>query len=381
LSEHFLDSKDIGLSYKTKVLAGILSKRAFAGPCFVTIGDRYQCNYRCIFCEWFSPLVRNKRPQVSGSDSLSLEDYRQLVTQLSELGTKVILIGNIEEPFLDGQLLEKIEYTKQQKLKCFVITNGSLLNEKNAETIVNLGLDYLNVSLNAGTAETYPKIHTTETPETFDRIVSMVSFIERTKKAKGTTLPLVRLSMVVCNRNYPEITKFLQLAQTMGINNVLIKRFVSVTSEIVTELELTPEQEEEIKKVLTEAVKFAKENSINLALEWSEWTGAQKAHTEENMPCYFGWLFSVVDADGNLYPCCFQNHSQASAIGNIKQASFQTLWQSEKYQHFRRQSKNIVDRREMGYLCNQPSCYFNNKQVNDILHKPYLYFSQSKKDP
>ena len=311
---------------------------------------------------------------------MSLEHYRQLVTQLSKLGTKVILIGNIEEPFLDKQLMEKIKYTKQHNLKCFVITNGSLLNEENVEVLVDSRLDYLNISLNAATAKTYPKIHTTQNPETFDRIVAMILLIEKIKRVNGATWPCIRLSMVVCNRNYQDISSFVRLAQSIGVRSVLIKRFISSTEEIVKELELTLEQEEMAKQSIIEAMDFAKGHGIDVSLEWSEWTNAKKTQAEANMPCYFGWLFSVVDADGNLYPCCFQNRGQDSAIGNIKQDNFQTLWQSAKYQHFRKQSKSIKDRREMGYLCNQPSCYFNNKQVNDILRRPYKYISHGKRD-
>ncbi|HEX7482846.1 MAG TPA: radical SAM protein [Candidatus Bathyarchaeia archaeon] len=379
LSEHFLSSRDIGFSYKSRVLAGILSKRALIGPYFVTIGDRYQCNHSCIFCEWFSPLVKKKRPQVTSPDCLSFDVYRKLVNELKELGTKVILIGNIEEPFLDKQLMEKIKYTKELNLKCFLITNGSLINQENAEEIVNLKLDYLNVSINAGTPETYPRIHTTETEETFKRIVSMVSLIEKTKENKRTVFPRTRLSMVVCNRNYHEIAKFVKLTQEIGVKNVLIKRFISVTKEIVDELELTPRQEEETKLYFAEALEFARKNNINVDMEWAEWTGAQKNNSEQNMPCYYGWLFSVIDADGNLYPCCFQDRSPSSAIGNIKKDDFRTLWGSKKYQHFRKHSGKIDDRRQNGYLCNQPSCFFNNKQVYDSLHKPCLYLSHQNK--
>lgn len=333
----------------------------------MAIGDRYQCNHRCIFCEWFSPLVKKKRPQVSSPDCLSVDVYRKLVGQLSALGTKVILIGNIEEPFLDSQLIEKIRFTKQRHLKCFVITNGSLLNRENVEEIVDLKLDYLNVSLNAGTPETYPRIHTTETEETFKRIVSMVSLIEKTKENKQTIFPHTRLSMVVCNRNYHDIVKFVGLAQEIGVKSVVIKRFISITKEIVDELEPTPIQEEETKRYLGEALEFARAHKISVDMEWSEWTSAQKTHVEDGMPCYYGWLFSVIDADGNVYPCCFQNRDPSSAIGNIKKVDFNALWLSEKYQHFRKQSKNIDARRQMGYLCNQPSCFFNNKQIYDTL--------------
>jgi radical SAM protein with 4Fe4S-binding SPASM domain len=378
LSEHFLDSKNMSLWYKAKAFAGILTTQTFVGPYFATVGDRYQCNYRCVFCEWFSPLVKKKRPQVSGLDYLSVDVYQKLVSQLSALGTKVILIGNIEEPFLDTTLIEKIRYTKANNLQCFVITNGSLLTPKNTEQLVDLGLDYLNISLNAGCPQTYPKIHTTETEATYHQIVAMVTHIEALKAAKHTPFPRIRLSMVVCNRNYQDILQFIEIAHRTGVKNVQIKRFISVTKEILDELELTPQQEEETKQYIQQALTIAKKHNIHLDMEWSEWTGAQKTPTEAHMPCYFGWLFCVIDADGNLYPCCFQERTPNALIGNIAETNFKTLWKSEKYQTFRKQSKNIAARRQLGYLCNQPSCFYNNKQVHDTIHNLHLRLSKRK---
>lgn len=374
MSDPFFNIKDVDFSYKSKVFAGILSKRAFVGPYLVVIGGKYSCNYRCIFCEWFSPLIKKLRNKIrSPYCYMNMDVYRGLVRELSALGTKIILIGNIEEPFMDAQLIEKIKYAKQHNLRCFLITNGSLINKENAEKIVNLKLDYLNVSINAGTPETYPRIHTTETEETFERIVSMVSLIEKLKEKKRTIFPRTRLSMVVCNRNYQDIAKFVELCQEIGVKNALIKKFISSSKEITEELELTPGQEEETKKYLVEALKFAKKYNINVDMEWTEWIGSQKTQVKkEDMPCYYGWLFSVIDANGNVHPCCFQDRSPSCTIGNIRKDNFSTLWFSKKYQDFRRKFKNIDERRQMGYLCNQPSCFFNNKQIYEILHKPYL---------
>jgi len=364
--------RDADFLYKSKVFTGILSRRAFVGPFFVAIGDRYHCNYRCIFCEWFSPLLKQVRKQIASQNCMSIDDFKRVTRDLSELGTKVLLIGNIEEPFLDAQLMEKIEYAKQHKLRCFLITNGSLINEENAEKIVDLKLDYLNVSINATTPETYPKIHINQTEDTFQRIVSMMSLIEKLKEKKRTSFPRTRLSMVVCNRNYQDTAKLVELCHEIGVKNALIKRFISSTKEIVEELELTSKQEEETKRYLATASESAKQLGVNIDMEWAEWTSAQRAPSNLNMPCYYGWLFSVIDADGNVYPCCFQERSPSSAIGNIRKDEFSTLWSSKEYQAFRRNFKNIEGRRELGYLCNQPSCFFNNKQVYDILHKPYL---------
>jgi radical SAM protein with 4Fe4S-binding SPASM domain len=373
LSAPFLSAKDADFVFKSKVFAGILAKRAFVGPYIAVIGSKYSCNYRCVFCETFSPMIKELRKEARSPDyCMSMDVYRQLIRELSALGTRIIIVGNIEEPFMDPQLIEKISYAKKHHLSCFVITNGSLINEENAEKLVDLKLDYLNVSLNAGAPETYSRIHVTETRETFERITSMVALIEKIKEKKKTNFPRVRLSIVVCNKNYMDIEKFVELCQRLGVKNALIKRLISPSKEIADELELTPRQEKETRKNLVEALRIAEKDDIKIDMEWSEWMGSQRAEVKRDIPCYYGWLFSVIDANGDVYPCCFQNRSPSCTIGNVKKDGFSALWFSKKYQDFRRKSRSVDERQHMGYLCNQPSCFFNNKQVYEILHKPYF---------
>jgi len=373
LSDSFLNAKDADFLYKAKVLAGMTLKKAFAGPYLVVIGNRSSCNYRCIFCEWFSPIGKasGKEPPKPRS-YISVDVYKGLVRELSALGTKKILIGEYE-PFMDPQLIEKIEYAKKYGLGCFIITNGSMLNEENAEKIVNLKLDHLSVSINAGTAEIYPQIHVTETPETFTRIASMVTLIEQLKEKNQTIFSQTRLSMVVCNRNYHDITNFLKLCQKTGVKTAHIKKLIPTSKEMAKELELTPEQETEMKKHLTKAINYAKKHGINMDIEWSDWISPQETQSKEEDPrCFFGWLFSMIDGNGNVHPCCFQDRTASCTIGNIKDDSFTALWFSKKYQEFRRKYKDIDWRRKMGYHCNQPSCFFTNQQIVEILRKPYL---------
>ena len=373
MSSPFLNTKDADFLYKSKFFAGMLLKRAFVGPYLVDIGGNYSCNNRCVFCEWFSPMIKKLRKEIrSPHCHMNMDVYKGLVRELSMLGTKVVLIGDLE-PFMDTQLIEKIEYAKQYNLEVIIITNGSLINEENAEQLVNLKTDYLSVSVNAGTPETYPRIHVTETEETFERIISMVSLVEKLKEKKRSSFPHTRLSMVVCNRNYRDIVKFVGLCQETGVKNAFIKRLVSPSKEIADELELTPRQEKEMKKSLVEALQYAKKYDINVDIEWADWIGSQKTHVnQKDMPCYYGWLFSMIDGNGNVHPCCFQDRSPSCTIGNIRDDNFTTLWFSKKYQDFRRKYKNIDERRKMGYHCNQPSCFFNNQQISNILHKPYL---------
>jgi radical SAM protein with 4Fe4S-binding SPASM domain len=359
--------------YKSKVFAGMLLKRAFVGPYLVAIQGNYSCNYSCIFCEWFSPMIKDLRNEIRNPNCyINMDVYKGLVRELSILGTKLILIGDLE-PFMDPQLIEKIKYAKDYNLGVIIITNGSLLNKENAEQLVNLKTDYLNVSLNAGTPEIYPRIHVTETKKTFERITSTISFIEKLKEKNQTEFPHTRLSMVVCNRNYQDIVNFVKLCHETGVKNAHIKRLISPSKEIAEELELTPAQEKELKEYLVEALDFGKKHGVTVDLECEDWLCSRKTQFRLNdVPCYYGWLFSMVDADGSVYPCCFQNRSPSCTIGNIKNDSFTELWFSKKYQDFRKNCKNADNRKRRGYQCNNPSCVFNNEQIHKILEAPYL---------
>lgn len=368
-----MNTKDVDFFYKSKVLAGMLLKRAFVGPYLVAIQGSYNCNYSCIFCEWFSPMLKDLRTEIRNPNCyINMDVYKGLVRELSILGTKLVLIGDLE-PFMDPQLIEKIKYAKHYNLGVIIITNGSLLNEENLEQIFNLKTDYLSVSLNAGTPETYSRIHLTESKETFERITSMISLVEKLKEKNRTELPHTRLSMVVCNRNYRDIVNFVKLCHKTGVRSAHIKRLISPSKEIAKELELTPAQEKELKKFLVDALEFGKKHGINVDLECEDWLGSQKTQVRpDNVPCYYGWLFSMVDADGSVYPCCFQDRSPSCTIGNIKNESFTKLWFSKKYQDFRKNCKNTADRKKRGFQCDNPSCVFNNKQIHKILEAPYL---------
>ena len=96
--------------------------------------------------------------------------------------------------------------------------------------------------------------------------------------------------MVVCNRNYQETQKFVELCNETGIKNALIKKMYPWSKEVAQELQLTPRQEEETRKNLCQAMEMAKKHSINLEVE----QGMEDSQKTQNVPCYYGWLFSLI---------------------------------------------------------------------------------------
>jgi len=51
-----------------------------------------------------------------------------------------------------------------------------------------------------------------------------------------------------------------------------------------------------------------------------------------NKPCYTGWIFSRILANGDVVPCC---RAVMYPMGNINTKSFKDIWFSEEYDKFR----------------------------------------------
>jgi len=51
-----------------------------------------------------------------------------------------------------------------------------------------------------------------------------------------------------------------------------------------------------------------------------------------NKPCYIGYIFARILANGNIVPCC---RAVMYSMGNINKKSFKDIWFSEEYDKFR----------------------------------------------
>ncbi|TAM43131.1 hypothetical protein EPN54_00635, partial [bacterium] len=58
----------------------------------------------------------------------------------------------------------------------------------------------------------------------------------------------------------------------------------------------------------------------------------------EETPCYSGWLFARIKADGNVTPCL---KSHRLSTGNINDSSFGEIWNSLPQQYFREKTRTL----------------------------------------
>lgn len=94
-----------------------------------------ECNLNCPYC-FTAPANSSRREK--DTDCLSLEEYKEIVLQLKEAGTKTINIIGAGEPTLYRHFDELINFISLQGIKVCVSTNGILLASQNKR------IDFLN---------------------------------------------------------------------------------------------------------------------------------------------------------------------------------------------------------------------------------------------
>ena len=117
-------------------------------PYEVQIEPTNACNFNCIMC-----YDRNME-----TGFMPLDVYKGIVDELVDAGTRSVMLQWRGESFLHPDILEMIEYGKQKNLRLHITSNGSSLTPCMSEKIVDLGLDEIRFSFNAGTPGTFKRI-------------------------------------------------------------------------------------------------------------------------------------------------------------------------------------------------------------------------------
>lgn len=343
---------------KIKVALGIITRKVLTGPIEVSVDLTRKCTLDCLMCWWWSPLIKRQPSLEWANKEIDYELFKELIKDFKKLRVERIILGGQGEPFLYPKILDAIEITKKVGMEVALITCGAYFNEKRIRAIFDLGVDVLDVSLQAATAETYLKIHPSQKRNLFDRIKDQLILLSELKKIFNRTNPKVSIVDAICRPNYQETVKMVELAKEIGAESVCFKR-IDVIPE-TKGLLLSKKETEELKILLNEAEKKAMQlgihtdiNSYRKYVVEGLTTGVYTTDLYTHIPCYVGWRSARILSDGNVIPCC---GCYDLVLGNIANSSFITIWNSEKYYQFREQSINIQKDTTLFKRCKCYSC-------------------------
>ncbi len=344
-----------------KLMAGVLhSSRAFAAPEVLHVDLTNRCNFDCIACWCRSPLLGDKAmPDWEKRLTLPFDLLKKVFDEIFAMGglKHVKLVGG-GEPFMHPDILDIVEYIKKKdrKVNIDINTNFSLVDEKAAERLIELGVDSLTVSIWAGTAKVYSAIRPNQTESTFYRIKKVLSFIYRRKKELSVNHPRITIHDVIFKLNYKDVPEMIEFALDIGAHNI---QFVPVDPvKGKTESLLLDDKDKTELLVLLNKIQSSYDNvslqykgANKKSVILSDFEGfierikrlniASGAYDEgvvEDIPCYVGWLFARIMATGDVVPCC-KGHRMP--MGNIYKNRFRDIWRSKTYNRFRHNGINL----------------------------------------
>lgn len=110
------------------------------------------CNHNCVFCGY----KNMKRPKTKCDKKLMLD----IIKQAYGGGTREIGFYMIGEPLICPDLADYISYAHSLGYEyIYLTTNGALATIDKMKELISAGLNSIKFSVNAGTRETYYKVH------------------------------------------------------------------------------------------------------------------------------------------------------------------------------------------------------------------------------
>ncbi len=152
---------------------------------------------------------------------MSWELFTRIVDQLPKVA-RVVLHG-VGEPMLVKDLPRMIRYLKDRGTYVLFNTNGTLMQPKRFQELIDTGLDELRVSLDAADRETYAKVRG---KDYFNRIVRDVGKFITYQSQMGATTPRVSLWLTGLKETVDQLPAFVRLSASMGVKEVHLQRLV-----------------------------------------------------------------------------------------------------------------------------------------------------------
>lgn len=313
-------------------IASARSTRAEKPPVCLYLEVTNRCN---LLCETCPRTFETLEPPAD----MSWDLFTKIVDQVPNIA-RVVLHG-VGEPMLVKQLPAMIRYLKARGTYVLFNTNGTLMQPKRFQELIDTGLDELRVSLDAADRESYARVRG---KDFFNRIVRDVGKFVAYQKQVGATAPRVSLWLTGLKETVEQLPAFVQLAAQMGIREVHLQRLVfdeqgyGMASAAQSLFENTQEEE---RRAIEAAQALAAPLGVTLDASGATEPGLSLKRQEERAwsTCRRPWSLMYFTAHGRALPCCIAPFSVRGysnyTLGNATQQDLREIWNGDAYQAFR----------------------------------------------
>ncbi len=274
-------------------------------PYMLQVEPTNRCNLACPFC----PTGRGELGREIRD--MSFEEYKPLVDDMADY-LLLLVLYDWGEPLLNQDFPKMVRYANQRGIRTMTSTNGHVLNNEDfMAEILKAGLDTLIVAVDSLDQKTY---------EIFRRngnIQKVLEGIRKTVDLKRRLRAKTRIHMrtVVTRYNEAEIPAIRDMACTLGVDIFSVKSVNPSSGGLLDDDEKIVSAEPRYRRY-----KYKKDTMERVRI---------------HRHCHYVWTLANINADGTVAACCYDYDGRMS-IGNIHQAPFREIWNSEAARRLRR---------------------------------------------
>lgn len=284
-------------------------------PIYVEVSPSRACNHRCTFCGFD---FIGHRPRFLDTEILCAR-----IGEMGARGVKSIMFAGEGEPFLHRDTPQMALHAKACGIDIAFTTNGVLLHPQISERIVE-STSWIKVSCNAGTPETYAKIHQTQQSD-FAKVLRNLEAAAATRARTASTCAL-GVQILLLPENAHEVRELARLTREIGLDYLVVKPYAHHPKS------LTRRYEHLDYAALSELALSARDMSSD-SFQVIVRVNALERSTEKSKPydrCLALPFWAYVDSAGEVWGCFVYLGVERFSYGNINQETFGDIWLGER---------------------------------------------------
>ncbi len=368
-----------GFDYLTQddretMLRGIVDGEVYGGPYHLELDWVDKCNARCFFCN--SENLHNGK-------SILWPRAEEILGEAIDNGLRSIRLAGGGEPTLHPHLPDLFRFLAARGVALDQLTtNGTQFTPRVLDSMADLSIGSISVSLNYPTRETYEQGMGLPA-KFFDRAVEMTRQVAELKKRNPNFKRLV-IQFFVYKPTIELIPEMYRLGRELGADLIPFKDLYGIDPELQLD-------ESDVPRIVELYREVAREDADNGIAHFhiSKWgldTAIADMHRElqaEGVPapaapgrpasfankfCYIAWHSMTITGTQAVYPCCWLFiQPSVGPVDNLMDKSLLEVWRGGAMREVRQELRRFMLLREQSSYGNRrlkrttPSCHTHNE--------------------
>ncbi len=314
---------------------GITRPQRLYAPFMIVWDFTSRCNLRCKHC------YANASP-FPAPDELTLDERLEVLRQLDEAGVSALSFSG-GEPLMSPDFWVVAKKAAETGMYISIATNGTLIRPEVAKRLKEIGVRYVEISLDA------------PDPETHDYFRGIKGAWERSvegiKNSKNAGLE-VGIATTVTKLNYKKLPDMIRLAKELKVDRFIAFNFIPTgRGKDIVELDLSPKERYETLELLYSELSSGQLQAFSTSPFYAvvsmkkidkggrlapthfaelsipeEYLSAGFALAEFLGGCGAGRIYCSIEHNGDIQPCVFL----PIVVGNVLKDGFLNVWQNNE---------------------------------------------------